>query len=194
MGSLIVHGETCCIDGFDGAHAVAFDAGDLDEAADGVAGHTEVVFHGDLGGVLDGGGVSVERGDEAAGCHATGYADFALAANFGAGDAGIFFVENADGGGGEEVAEQAVLLVCFAHVVRGVVEIEVGDGGDDARGSVGGCGDNAASGGVLFVDGHGYEGDGVHGSERIAEAAFGVYAFQAASEASGAAADVEAAG
>jgi len=114
VSALIVHGEAGGVDGFYGAHAIAFDAGDLDEAADGVAGHAEVVFHGDFGGVLDGGGVSVERGDEATGGHAAGYAYFALAADFGAGDAGVFFVENADGCGGEEVAEQAGLLVGFA--------------------------------------------------------------------------------
>jgi len=114
VGALVVHGEAGGVDGFYGAHAVAFDAGDLDEAADGVAGHAEVVLHGDLGGVLDGGGISVERGDEAASSHAAGYPYFALAADFGAGDAGVFFVENADGRSGEEVAEQAGLLVGFA--------------------------------------------------------------------------------
>ena len=97
------------VDGFDGAHAVALDAGDLDEAADGVAGHAEVVLHGDLGGVFDLGVGAVECGDEASGGHAAGYADFALAADFGSGDAGVFFVEDADGGGGEEVADDAFL-------------------------------------------------------------------------------------
>jgi hypothetical protein len=48
----LVHGHAAGVDGFDGAHAVALDAGDLDEATDGVAGHAEVVFHGDLSGVL----------------------------------------------------------------------------------------------------------------------------------------------
>ena len=40
-------------DGLDGAEAVALDAGHLDEAADRVAGHAEVVLERDLGGVLD---------------------------------------------------------------------------------------------------------------------------------------------
>ena len=76
-----VHGHAGGVDGFDGAHAVALDAGDLDEAADGVAGHAEVVLHGDLGGVFDLGVGAVERGDEASGGHAAGYAYFALAAD-----------------------------------------------------------------------------------------------------------------
>ena len=59
----LVHGEAAGVDGFDGTHTVAFDAGDLDEAADGVAGHAEVVFHGDLRGVFDLVVRSVECGD-----------------------------------------------------------------------------------------------------------------------------------
>ena len=106
----LVHGHAGGVDGFDGAHAVALDAGDLDEAADGVAGHAEVVLHGDLGGVFDLGVGAVEGGDESSGGHAAGDADFALAADFGSGDAGVFFVEDADGGGGEEVADDAFLF------------------------------------------------------------------------------------
>ena len=106
VGVGVGEGEAGGVDGFDGAHAVALDAGDLDEAADGIAGHAEVVFHGDLGGVLDLGVGSAERGDEAAGSHGAGDADLALAADLGAGDAGVLLVEDADGGGGEKEAEQ----------------------------------------------------------------------------------------
>jgi hypothetical protein len=59
----LVHGHAAGVDGLDCAHAVAFDTGNLDEAADGVAGHAEVVFHGDLGGVFDLGVGAVEGGD-----------------------------------------------------------------------------------------------------------------------------------
>ena len=100
------------VDGFDRSHAVALDAGDLDEAADGVAGHAEVVLHGDLGGVLDLGVGAVECGDQTSGGHRAGDADLALAADLGSGDAGVLFVEDADGGGGEEVADDAFLLFC----------------------------------------------------------------------------------
>ena len=78
-----VHGHAGGVDGFDCAHAVAFDAGYLDEAADGVARHAEVVLHGDLRGVFDLGVGAVECCNEASGCHAAGYAYFALAADFG---------------------------------------------------------------------------------------------------------------
>ena len=160
-----VHGHAGGVDGFDCAHAVAFDAGDLDEAADGVAGHAEVVLHGDLCGVFDLGVGAVEGGDEASGGHAAGYADFPLAADLGSGDAGVLFVEDADGGGGEEVADDAFFFFlrrCFDEA-----EIVVAEGGNDAGGSVGRSGDDSASCGVLFVDSHGVDGDPVDGGERI---------------------------
>ena len=48
-----VHGHAAGVDGLDRAHGVALDTGNLHQAADRVAGHAEVVFHADLGGVLD---------------------------------------------------------------------------------------------------------------------------------------------
>jgi hypothetical protein len=53
-------GEGGALDGAQGGVHVAFDAGDLHVAFDGVAGEAEVVFHGHFGGVLD----LVERGAE----------------------------------------------------------------------------------------------------------------------------------
>src|SRR5580704_11157357 len=102
----LVHGHAAGVDGFDGAHAIALDAGDLDEAADGGAGHAEVVLHGDLGGVFDLRVGAVECGDETTGGHAAGYAYFALTADLGSGYAGVLFVEDADGGGGEEITDE----------------------------------------------------------------------------------------
>src|SRR6202020_1924100 len=167
----LVHDDAGGVDGFDCAHAIAFDAGDLDEAADGVAGHAEVVLHGDLGGVLDLGVGAVESGDEASGGHAAGYADLALAAYFGSGDAGVFFVEDADGGGGEEVADDASFGLFRGESGVGdfcyEAGVVMGDGGDDAGCSVGGGGDDTTSGGVLFVDSHGVDGDPVNRSEGI---------------------------
>ena len=46
-------GDVAGGDGLDGAHRVPLDAGDLHEAADGVAGQAQVVLHGDLGGHQD---------------------------------------------------------------------------------------------------------------------------------------------
>ena len=79
-----VHGHAAGVDGFDCSHTIALDAGNLDEAADGVAGHAEVVLHGNLGGVFDLGVGAVQGRDEATSGHAAGYAYFALTADFGA--------------------------------------------------------------------------------------------------------------
>src|ERR1700744_2087143 len=91
------------VHGFDCAHGVAFDAGNLYEAADGVAGHAEVVFHADLGGMLHLPIGSVHGGHESTSGHGAGTADFALAAYLGTADRGVLFVENADRGGGEKI-------------------------------------------------------------------------------------------
>ena len=184
-----LHGDAGGVDGFDGAHGVAFNAGDLDEAADGVAGHAEVVLHGDFGGVLDLSVGAAEGGGETAGGHGAGDADFALAADFGAGDGSVLFVEDADGGGGEEEAEEAGFGGSWDEV--GVV---VGDGGDDAGRAVGGGGDDATAGGVFFIDGHGVDGDPIEGGEGVGGFLFLLFFAEAGGEAMGAAADVEAAG
>ena len=183
-----VHGHAAGVDGFDCAHAVAFDAGNLHEAADGVAGHAEVVLHGDLGGVLDLGVGAVECGDQSAGGHRAGDADFALTADLRSGDAGVLFVEDADGGGGEEVAEDALPLFCLRSF--GEAHVVVRDGGDDSGGAVGGRGDDSASGGVLFVDRHCVHRDPVHGGERI----FGAFGFETPCQTRSATADVEPSG
>ena len=53
MGALAVEGEAGGVDRLDAAHRVALDAGDLHEAADGIAGQAEIVFHADFCGALD---------------------------------------------------------------------------------------------------------------------------------------------
>lgn len=65
----LVHSYAAGVDGFYRSHGVALDAGDLDEASDGVAGHSQVVLHGDFGGVLDFAVSGVECGGEASGGH-----------------------------------------------------------------------------------------------------------------------------
>ena len=87
-----VHGEAGGVDGLDGGHGVAFDAGDLHEPADGVAGEAEVVFHADLGSVFDLLRGAAEVFDKGTGGHRAGHADFALATDVGTGDGGVFFV------------------------------------------------------------------------------------------------------
>jgi len=88
----LLHGNASGVDGFDGAHGVALDAGNLNESANRVAGHAEVMFHGDFRGVLDLSGRAAERGGKTASGHRAGYADFSLAADLRAADGGIFLI------------------------------------------------------------------------------------------------------
>ena len=72
------------VDRLDGAEGVAFDAWDLHQAADRIAGHAEMVLHADLGGVLDLPVGAAEHGGETGRGHRAGHADLALATDFGA--------------------------------------------------------------------------------------------------------------
>ena len=53
MAAVAVQRERCRGDRLDRAEGVALDARDLDQPADRIAGHAEVMLHRDLGGVLD---------------------------------------------------------------------------------------------------------------------------------------------
>ena len=146
------------------------------------------MLHADLGGVLDLLGRATQHFGQRTGGHRAGHADFALAADFGAGDGGVLFVQNADRGGGEQEAHHAV----FGRVGHeaGVV---VQHGGHDAGGAVGGCSDHAAADGVFFIDGQRVEIDPVERGERVAHAGFGG-ARQLAVQTGRAAFDLQAAG
>ena len=132
---------------------VAFDARDLHQAADRVAGEAQVVFHADFGGVLDLFGGAAHDGAEAGGGHRAGHADFALAADLGARDGGVLLVEHTDGARGQ----QEVLHVPIG-AVRVVPHGVVQHRGHDARRTVGGGRDHASAAGVFFVDGQRVEG------------------------------------
>src|SRR5471032_2180088 len=137
-------------DGFDRAHAVALDAGNLHQAADWIAGHAEVVLDADFGRVLDLRVRAAQRRDQARRRHRAGHADFALAADFGAGDRRVTLAQHADGGrrqheiahAGDRIAGPAILRVVAHH------------GRDDAGRAVGRRRDDAAASGVLLVDRH----------------------------------------
>ncbi|MCY1417980.1 hypothetical protein D9M71_335260 [compost metagenome] len=114
------------------------------------------MFHADLGSVLDLLHCATEHLAQGTGGHGTGHADFALAADFGTGDRGVFFIEDADGGGGEQEAHHAVFVGARnkAHVV-------MQHGGDDAGRAIGGGGDHTAAAGVFFVHRQGIKVDPV---------------------------------
>ena len=90
--SCLVHGDARGVHGFHRAHGIALDAGNLHQPADGIAGHAEVVLHGDLGGVLDLTVGSAERRRQSSGGHRAGNAHFALAANLRAADRSVLLI------------------------------------------------------------------------------------------------------
>ena len=101
MLAVAARGHALSIDGFDRAHGVTLDAGDLHQAADGIAGQAKVMLHADLGRVFHLVDIASQHGCEPSGRHGACDADFALAADFGAGDRSIFFVQNANGACGQ---------------------------------------------------------------------------------------------
>ena len=64
-----MHGHAGGVDGLQRPHGVALDAGDLHQARHRVAGEAEVVFHADLGGVLDPGIAGATGRHETTRCH-----------------------------------------------------------------------------------------------------------------------------
>ena len=149
MGAVAAKGEGGGGDRLVRADAVSLDAGDLDEARDGVAGHPEVVLESDLGRVLDLGGRPVEDGAKTGGGHRGGGADLRLAAGVRARDRRVVLDEPPDSGGGEQELGDAVIVAADA-----MVEVVADDGRDDAGRAVGRGGDHLAPARVLLVDGH----------------------------------------
>ena len=82
--------STCCCKG------IALDAGNLHEAADGVAGHAEMVLEAHLSGVFNLCNGAAEELTGSGGGHSAGYADLTLAAYIGTADAGVMLDEIAD--------------------------------------------------------------------------------------------------
>src|SRR5450830_2044101 len=191
VGAVAFQGQRGGRDGLDGAHAIALDAGDLHQAADGIAGHAQVVLDADFGGVFNLLVATAQRRHQAGGGHRAGHAHFALAADFGAGDGSVLLAQHADGGRRQHEVAHALDGVRGAAVFRVVAQ----HGRDDAGGAVGGRRDHPPAGGVFLVDGHGVQADLVDRVVRQAVAAL-VHVFRflgLAPQVGGAALDVQAA-
>jgi hypothetical protein len=72
------------VDGLHGAHGVALDAWNLDQAGDRIAAHAKMVLDADLGRILDLRVGASERGGKSRGGHRAGDTDLALATHLGA--------------------------------------------------------------------------------------------------------------
>ena len=95
--------------GSHGAQGVAFDAGDLDQAEDRVAGEAQGVLHADLRGVFYLAHVAAPELGGGGGCHTDGGAHLALAADLGAADGGPGHHGAAEEAGGHDGVEDAFL-------------------------------------------------------------------------------------
>ena len=104
------------------------------------------MLHTDLGRHFDLGHVAAEDFGERAGRHRTSNADFALAADFRAGERGIEFVQNADRAGREQKSHDAV-IVGIGDEPPVVME----HGRNDAGSPVGGGRHDASAGGVFLA-------------------------------------------
>src|SRR5580704_7451187 len=82
----LVHRQARGLHGFGSAHGIALDARNLHQTADGIAGHAEVVLHGDLSSVLDLAVVASESRRQSRRGHGAGHAYFSLAPNLRAAD------------------------------------------------------------------------------------------------------------
>ena len=164
MGSFGKGGVDVGIEGTAGGVGVAFDTGDLNESADGVAGHTEVVLKTHLGGVLGGTETSTETVVGGSGGHSAGNADFCLASGFCSGDGGEGLGDVADDTGSGEGVEDADT----GGVAGGGDVIE--DAGEYTAAATGGGGDDTSATGIFFADGEGVGEDETAGLEVLAVA------------------------
>ena len=143
------HGVDIDVEGAEGGHSVALDAGYLHQAAEGVAREAQVVLHGHLGGVLDLLGAAAEELVAGHGGHHAGAAHLGLAARFGAADGGVGLDdigEEARRGHGTQylaVGEAVVLLQVIQHRRQ------------HAAGAAGGGGDNLGATGILLAGSQG---------------------------------------
>ncbi|MNM96166.1 hypothetical protein D3C81_1086340 [compost metagenome] len=129
------------------------------------------MFHADFGSVLHLLHGAAHHLAQRTSGHRAGHADLALAAYFGAGDGGVFLVQDADGRGGEQKPHHPVLVGSRyeAHVVMQHRR-------DNARRAVGRRGDHTPAVGVFLVHRQGIEVDPVEYRQGIAQAGFRVAA------------------
>src|SRR5262245_28808420 len=109
MRSVAAQGERCRVDRLHSSKGIAFDAGDLHQSADWIAGHAQMMLNPDFSGVFNLVVAAAERGGEPGRRHRTGYSDFTLASDFGPGDRSIHLAQGADGRRSQEEGADSIL-------------------------------------------------------------------------------------
>jgi len=128
------------------------------------------VFHADFRGVFNLRIGAAQSGDEPTGRHGASHAHFSLAAHLRAADGRILLIKNADGAEARKKRQNA-----FVIGIGNEALIVKRHGGNHAGSAVGGRGDDATAGRILFIDCHGVSGEPVErasGSPRSPEASF----------------------
>ena len=137
--------------------ALTFDAGNLDQSSDRVAGQSEIVLDADLGRVLHLFRGAAEQFRQTTGRHCAGRPDLTLATHLSAGDGSILLEQQADRRCHQQEPDHAVRAVGADEI-----PVIVQDGRHDAGGAIGWCGDHPPAGGVLLVDGQRVQGHPFH--------------------------------
>lgn len=164
MGAFGEGGVDVGVEGSSGGVGVAFDARNLYESADGVAGHAKVVLKTHLGSVFCGTESATEAVVGGSGGHSAGDSDFCLTSSFCSGDGGEGFGDVADDACRGEGVEDA-----DAGGVAGGGDV-VEYAGKYTATATGGGGDDASATGIFFADGEGVGEDESTGLEVLAVA------------------------
>ena len=110
MPAVAVEREPCCGDRLHRPDSISFDARNLHQPSDGIAGQAQIVLHSDLGGVLDLLRRTTENLSQRTGRHRASGADLALAADFCAGDRRSLLIDRAQGARNEQEVDDGVIV------------------------------------------------------------------------------------
>ena len=146
-------GQAHGVDGTHGGHGIALDAGDLHQAAHGIAGQTQMMLQGDFRRVFDLVNAHLVEFRQSGGRHGAGCADLRLTAAFRSADGGVACHNGTHQTRRRQGADHVVIgkSVFLLHIFE--------YRGNDTAGTAGGGRDDESAVRVLLADG---EGVGAH--------------------------------
>ena len=126
------------------SNGISFDAGDLHQTADGVAGQTQVMLHSHFSGILHLLQTQTVQLSQCSSSHGTSRANLSLAAALGAGNGGIVLDQCADDTSGGQTAEDLIVgqVAGLLHIAQNCRQ--------NTAGTTGGCSDDNAVVGILL--------------------------------------------
>ena len=145
MRAVAQHGHTDRVDGGIGRHGVAFDAGNLHQTTDRIAGQSQIVLDTDFRGILHLVRRAAHHGAQPRRGHGTGCADLALTSDFGTGNGRVAFEQVSNRPCGQQERHHTI-LIRMIHEMPIIVEHRR----NDASRTVGRRGDDASACRVLL--------------------------------------------